>query len=145
MGSVRMAVLGRSREGEWPVATWGTVVELAARLPGVEESTSYRTPALKVRGRLFARLREDGESVVVFADDTEREALVQQDPDTFFTTPHYQGHPIVLIRLARVDPTQLEELLVESWRRKAPPTVLRDFAGRPESRPADGKPGDEGR
>ena len=111
------------------MATWGTVVELAARLPGVEESTSYRTPALKVRGRLFARLREDGESVVVFADDRERDALVQQDPDTFFTTPHYQGHPIVLIRLARVDPTQLEELLVESWRRKAPPTVLRDVAG----------------
>ena len=44
---------------------WNTVLELARRLPEVEEGTSYGTPALRVRGKFFARLREDGETLVV--------------------------------------------------------------------------------
>ena len=96
--------------------SWDTVRELVAELPGAEEGTSYGTPAFKVRGKLFARLREDGETLVVFTDWDEREALTQSEPETFFITPHYENHPMVLIRLPKVDGTELSELLTESWR-----------------------------
>ena len=98
-------------------------------LPGAEQSTSYGTAAMKVRGKLFARLREDGESVVLFTDPSEREALIQADSATFFTTPHYEGHPIVLVHLDRVEHPQLQELLLDSWRRKAPHKLVKEFDG----------------
>ena len=105
--------------------SWEDVVSLAqAELPEVELGTSYGTPALKVRKRLFARLREDGETLVLFVDFMEREALVQSSPDTFMVTPHYQDSPMVLVDLARVDPGELRELLIESWRRRAPKRLL---------------------
>jgi hypothetical protein len=107
------------------VPDWDAVVALAQReLPEVETGTSYGTPALKVRGRLFARLREDAEHLVLFVDFMEREALVQSSPTTFLVTPHYQDHPMVLVRLDEVDSDELRELLIESWRRRAPKRLL---------------------
>ena len=104
---------------------WDHVVTLAqAELPEVEVSTSYGTPALKVRKQLFARLREDSEHLVLFVDFMEREALVQSSPDVFSVTPHYVDWPMVLVRLNRVDPGELRELVIESWRRRAPKRVL---------------------
>jgi hypothetical protein len=95
---------------------WSIVRELAGGLPDVEEGTSYRTPALKVRGKTFARLKEDEETVAIWTDFEEREALVQGDPDAFFWTPHYEDHPMVLVRVAKADREELTELLTESWR-----------------------------
>ena len=104
---------------------WDHVVALAQdELPEVEISTSYGTPALKVRKKLFARLREDSEHLVLFVDFMEREALVQSSPDVFKVTPHYADWPMVLVHLASVDPQELRELVVESWRRRAPKTVV---------------------
>ncbi len=109
-----------------PVTTWETVCELAAELPEVDRSTWYRTPALKVRGKGFARLREDG-ALVVMIDILEREALMQEDPATFYVTPHYQDYPAMLVNLERVDVGELRELLIESWCRKAPKQLLRAY------------------
>jgi hypothetical protein len=106
------------------MANWETVRELGRELPEVEEGTSYGTPALKVKGKRFARLREDGETLAVWVDFLEREALTQGDPETFFITPHYEDWPLVLVRLERVDPKELRELLIESWRLNAPKRVL---------------------
>lgn len=104
---------------------WDHVVALAqAELPEVEVSTSYGTPALKVRKKLFARLREDSEHLVLFVDFMEREALVQSSPDVFNVTPHYVDWPMVLVRLDRVDPGELRELVIESWRRRPPKRLL---------------------
>ena len=102
------------------MADWKTVTELGGRLPEVEQGTSYGTPALKVRGKMFARLREDENTLVVWTDFMEREALTQGDPETFLVTPHYEEWPLVLVGLARVDERELEELLIESWRERAP-------------------------
>ena len=100
---------------------WDHVVSLAQdELSEVEVSTSYGTPALKVRKKLFARLREDSEHLVVFVDFMEREALVQSSPEVFSVTPHYVDWPMVLVHLDRVDPEELRELVIESWRRRAP-------------------------
>jgi len=72
--------------------TFADVLALAQRFPGVEESTSYGTPAVKVRGKLMARLRTDPDALVLrVADMGEREALLQGEPAAFFTTPHYDG------------------------------------------------------
>lgn len=58
---------------------------------------------------------------------SEREALLQQDPHTFFVTPHYEGSHGVIVRLSSVDPGQLEELLVGAWREVAPKRLVRQF------------------
>jgi len=97
--------------------TWNDVVALGSRLPGVEVGTSFRTPALKVRGKGMCRLRTNPYALVLrVADICEREALLQGQPDVFFSTPHYDGWPYVLVRLAEVDPVELGELLEEAWR-----------------------------
>jgi hypothetical protein len=96
--------------------TWNTVRDLALALPGVEESTSYRTPAMKVRGKLVARLKEDGETIVVPMGLDERAVRIEADPKVFFVTDHYVPFPYVLVRLAAVTRTELRELLQDAWR-----------------------------
>ena len=109
------------------MADWDTVTQFGGELPEVVEGTSYGTPALKVRGKGFARLREDGETLVVQVDFLEREALIQEDPETFFITPHYEDHPAMLVKLATVDRGELRELLIESWRIRAPKRLTRAY------------------
>ena len=74
---------------------------------------------------MFARLREDEETLVLWTDFLEREALTQGDPETFLVTPHYEEWPLVLIRLARVDERGGWRLLIESWRERAPSASAR--------------------
>jgi hypothetical protein len=97
--------------------TWEEVVEIGTRLPGVEVGMSFRTPALRVRGKGMCRLRSNPDALVLRVSDLgEREALLQGQPDVFFSTPHYDGYPYVLVRLEAVDPVELAELLEEAWR-----------------------------
>jgi hypothetical protein len=112
---------------------WRRVVELAEGLPEVQPGYSYGTPALKLRNKLIARLREDGQTLVVRADIDERDVLIAAAPEKFFLTPHYQAHPWVLVRLGRVDADELRELLTDAWRLRAPKRLAArlDAAGRP--------------
>jgi hypothetical protein len=108
------------------MATEEDVRRIALSLPETTERPSYGTPGFRVADRLFARLRDDGESLVVWvADEGEKRALVQSEPDKYFTTAHYDGHPSVLVRWARVESDELTELLTEAWRLRAPTRVLR--------------------
>ncbi|UJW36474.1 MmcQ/YjbR family DNA-binding protein [Saccharothrix sp. AJ9571] len=94
---------------------------MAKRLPEVEESTSYRTPALKVAGKSFARLRTEAEGgLVLMCGLDEKEALLASGDPAFYTTPHYDGYGAILVDLAKVDGEQLAELIEEAWRTKAP-------------------------
>jgi len=115
------------------VLTWSEILGLAAALPEIEESTSYGTPALKVRGRLIARLREDGETLVLRVGP-EREALMLAEPQKFFTTPHYENYPWVLVRLAHVGADELRELLTEAWHLRAPRRLAAQLDNVPETR-----------
>jgi hypothetical protein len=110
-------------------ATFQAVREWALALPGVEEGTSYGTPALRVRGKLFVRLWEDGETLVLKTDEYERDFLLESDPAAFFVTDHYRGYPIVLVRLAAVRPERLRALVVDSWRRHAPRRLVAEWEG----------------
>lgn len=88
---------------------------------------SYGTPAFRVRGHLLARIREDGESLVVKIDFDERDMLMATDPDTYYITDHYRGYRWVLVRLSRVHPRDLRRLLEEAWRRSAPKNLIAVF------------------
>ena len=109
---------------------WSDVVALGTGLPETEESTWYGTPALKVAGKGFCRMRTDPDALVLRVTDMhEREALVQGQPGAFFKTPHYERYPYVLVRLAEVDPVELGELIEEAWRITAPPRLRRSEPG----------------
>ncbi|AXB46388.1 MmcQ/YjbR family DNA-binding protein [Amycolatopsis albispora] len=101
--------------------TWEDAVALAKRLPEVEESTSYRTPSLKVAGKSFARLRTEADGgLVLMCELSEKEALLASGDPAFYTTPHYDGYGAILVDLAKVDQRQLAELIEDAWRLKAP-------------------------
>jgi hypothetical protein len=85
---------------------------VAGALPDVEEGTSYGTPAWRQRGRLLARLHQDGESIVLKVGNATRDHLLEADPRTFFVTDHYRGYPTVLARLDRLSALDLQKLLV---------------------------------
>jgi len=104
-----------------------TVRRLLLALPGVEEGPCYGTPGFRVRGKFLARLRDDGETLVVKCGDDERDLRVQADPETFFTTDHYRGYPTVLVRLATVDSRALRGLLEVAWRRSAPKRLVATY------------------
>lgn len=108
--------------------TWEEVVAIASGLPGVEESTWYRTPGLKVAGKGFARLRAEAEGgLVLMCDHAEKEALLASGDPAFYTTPHYDGYGSIIVDLRRVERAQLVELITESWRRKAPAKLRTAF------------------
>lgn len=114
----------------------GRPVDLAAvrnmlfALPGVEEAPCYGTPGFRVRGKLLARLKEDGETLVVKCGDEARDLRLQADPKTYFVTDHYKGYPAVLVRLPRVAAADLDDLLETAWRRVAPKRMLAERDGR---------------
>ena len=103
--------------------TFETVRLIAQTLPGTEESTSYGTPAFKVKGKLFARQHQDGESLVVGVSFEEREEMMSAAPEKFYITDHYLNYPWMLVRLSKVRPDELRDLLIGSWRRAAPKTL----------------------
>jgi len=110
--------------------TWHDVIAIGSRFPGVEVTTSYGTPSLKVHKKFMCRLRTDPDALVLrVADMGEREALLQGQPEAFFTTPHYDGYPAVLVRLEAVDPTELAELIEEAWRTRAPKRLVAEWEG----------------
>jgi hypothetical protein len=107
--------------------TWETVRKLALALPGAQEGTSYGTPAIKVRGKLFARLHQSGDSVVVRIDQGERAMRMEADPKAFYVTDHYIPYPWMLVRLSAVRRDDLADLLEESWRLRAPKKLLSEY------------------
>jgi hypothetical protein len=105
------------------IADWSTVREIVTALPGAEESTTYGQPAFKVGGRLFAWLSPDPHAegaLAVRVDPDEKRLLIESDPTAYFETPHYERHPILLVRLEHVDRDRLAERIEESWLLRAP-------------------------
>jgi hypothetical protein len=100
--------------------TFDAVRELGLPLPGVEESTMYGTPALKLRGKLMAciashKSAEPG-SLVVRVDVDQRAELIAAEPLIYYVTDHYVGYSSVLVRLSRIRKDALQDLLQSAWR-----------------------------
>jgi len=104
--------------------TFQDVAAVACKLPEVEISKSYDTPSLKVRGKMMARLLEDGKTLVLRTGLLDRQILMQADPDTFFITGHYTNYPLVLVRLGKVSRVAVPDLLERAWRLVAPKTLV---------------------
>jgi hypothetical protein len=100
--------------------SFDAVRKMGLALPEVEEGKVYGSPALKVRGRMFAciaihRSAEPDTLAVRIAFD-QRDELIRAEPDTYYLTDHYVNYPCVLVRLRRVHPDALRDLLLMGWR-----------------------------
>ena len=100
--------------------TFDTVREMGLALPDVQDGTTRGKFALKVRGKLLAcvamnKSAEPG-SLMVRIDSDQRAGLLEEAPETYYITEHYRPYPAVLVRLSRVQPDQLRDLLGASRR-----------------------------
>ena len=97
-----------------------TVREIARDLPGVEEGTAWGVPALRLRGRFLACMAShksaEPDTLVVLVGFDQRDAMIADDPGTYYVKPHYVGHPSVLVRLPRIERDALKDLLQAAWR-----------------------------
>jgi hypothetical protein len=117
------------------VATWDAVRRLALSLPESEERQSRGNAQWRVRDKLFVwerplrssdvlALGEDAPDGPILGARVEhllaKDALLADDPEVYFTTPHFDGYPAVLVRLDAISDEELEELIVEAWLCRAP-------------------------
>lgn len=125
------------------MADWHDVRRICLGLPETDEQPSRDgTPAWRVKEKLFAwdrpLRRADLEALGDAAPDGPilaarvpdlgvKEALLADDPVAYFTTPHFDGYPAVLVRLDRIAVGELEELLVDAWLARAPKRTARAY------------------
>ena len=117
------------------MADAATVRRLALALDGVEEIDSEGFD-FRVGGRGFVwsyperqpgrgRVIRSDIAVLYVGDEAEKQALLLGEPDLFFTTPSYDGLPLVMVRLANVDVARLTELVTDAWRMRSAATMER--------------------
>jgi hypothetical protein len=124
------------------MATWEDVSRIALSLPEASEQPLHDLRSWRVRDKLFvwerplrrSDLRALGDSAPtgpILGARVEhlvaKEALIADDPDVFFTIPHFDGYTAVLVRLERISVQELEELIVEAWLVRAPKRLAREY------------------
>src|SRR5580704_5116421 len=96
-------------------SSFKTVESIGRTLPDVEVTTAWGQPALKVRGKMFVCIAShksaEPNTLVVMMDFADRDALVEEDPDTYYLKEHYVSYPCVLVRLSRVRADALRDLV----------------------------------
>lgn len=96
------------------------VAAIGRTLPDVEETTTWGKPALKVGGRMFVCMAShksaEPDTLVVMMDIADRDALVEEDADVYYLKEHYVAYPCLLVRLARVHPDALRDLVTGAYR-----------------------------
>jgi hypothetical protein len=113
------------------MATFEQFQEIALSFPGVEQHASHGgRPSFRVRRNFLAWLREDDTIAMRTVDLIEKQALLETQPEVFWTTDHYNGYPAVLIRLSKADPEQLRQLVEETWRSRATKKLIKEYEGR---------------
>jgi len=125
------------------VAGWDDVRRIALALPETSERRSRDLPQWRVRDRVFvwerplrrkdvAALGDDVPHGAILGAHVEhlvaKEALLADDPSTFFTTPHFDGYPAVLVRLDAIGVEDLHEIIVEGWLVRAPKRLAKEYA-----------------
>ena len=125
------------------MATWEDVRRIALGLPETGEGSSWGTASWRVRDKAFvwerplrqSDLRALGEGAPagpILGARVEhvvaKEALLADDPDVFFTTPHFDGYPAVLVQLENISLEDLEEVIVEAWLCRAPKRLAQAYA-----------------
>lgn len=124
MRGAPVARLRRAQAGT-ALTSFDDIRKVAHALPSVVDGTSYGTAALKVGGKLFARLHQSMDCVVLRCELLDREILIQSAPDAFFITDHYRDYPWILLRFGVVDKRVLPELIERAWRLVASKTLIK--------------------
>jgi len=124
------------------VATWDDVRRIALALPECSERQSHGHPAWRVKDKLFVwdrplrradleALGEDAPAGPILGARVEhlvaKDALLADDPDVFFTTPHFDGYAAVLVQLDRISLEELTEVIVEAWLVRAPQRLAEQY------------------
>jgi hypothetical protein len=124
------------------MATWEDVRRIALALPETTEHSSYGDTAswkVKNKGFVWERplRRSDYEALdkapdgpilgAKVADVGVKEALIADDPEVYFTTPHFNGYPAILVQLDRIQVAELDELIVEAWLASAPKRLAKSY------------------
>ena len=96
------------------------VRRIALALPDVEEGLSWGAPAFKLRGKLMAcqatNKSAEPDSLVVLLDFDQRDELLAAEPDIYYLKEHYVGYPCLLVRLTRVHPDALRDVIGMAWK-----------------------------
>jgi hypothetical protein len=120
------------------MATQDDVRRICSKLPGAVEDGERFGFSVEVKGKpkgflwswaeridpKKARVHNDGVIAVIVPSLGVKEIILQSDSEKFFTEPHYNNFPAVLVRLAAIEPDELEDLIVEAWRCKAPKELV---------------------
>jgi hypothetical protein len=124
------------------MAAWNDVRRLALAMPGAEERVSRDMTQWRVADKLFVwerpLRRPDLEALGDAAPDgpilgarvehlIAKEAMLASDPEVFFTTPHFDGYPAVLVQLEKIGLEDLQEVVVEAWLARAPKRLVEDY------------------
>ncbi|MGH3906322.1 MAG: MmcQ/YjbR family DNA-binding protein [Pseudonocardiaceae bacterium] len=124
------------------MATWDDVRRAVLALPETSERSSRGIPEWRVKDKGFVWERPlrradlealgdeapDGPILAARVPDVGvKEALLADDPHVFFTTPHFDGYPAILVRLDRIAVTELDELIVEAWLARAPKRLAKEY------------------
>ena len=124
------------------MAGWDDVRRIALALPETGEGLSHGNVSWRVRDKLFVwerplrpkevqALGGDAPDGPILGARVEhlgaKEAILADDPGVYFTTPHFDGYPAILVRLERIAPDELEELIVEAWLCRAPKRLAQDY------------------
>jgi hypothetical protein len=124
------------------VATWEDVRRIALALPETSENSSRGSASWSVRDKGFVWERPLGKSDIKalgadapdgpilgarVADVGVKAALIADDPAVYFTTPHFDGYPAILILLDRIDVAELDEIITEAWLTRAPKRLAKEF------------------
>ncbi|MFC1421221.1 MmcQ/YjbR family DNA-binding protein [Streptacidiphilus cavernicola] len=128
------------------MATWNDVRRIALALPGTGERPSRGSAMWWVKDKSFAWERPlrgtdrealgdaapDGPILAVrVADEGAKAALLAEDGEVFFTVPHFDGYPAILVLLERIGVAELKELIVEAWLLRAPKRLAGEYLDRP--------------
>ena len=121
---------------------WNDVRQLVLELPGTSERESRGNAQWRVKEKLFVwerplrkpDLEALGEQApngpvlgAMVADLGEKEALLVENPEAFFTTPHFDGYAAILVRLDRINVQQLKQIVTEAWLARAPARLLNEY------------------
>jgi hypothetical protein len=103
-----------------PRSRFKLVEQIGRTLPDVEVTTTWGQPTLKVRGTMFvcgaSHKSAEPDTLVVKMAIADRDLLIEEDPDTYYLKEHYVGYPCVLVRLSRVHPDALRDLIAGAHR-----------------------------
>jgi hypothetical protein len=131
------------------MAGWEDVRRRALAMPEATEVVSRGNTQWRVKDKLFVWERPLRRSDLAALGDAApdgpilgarvehlvaKDAMIASDPEVFFTTPHFDGYPSILVRLERIEAADLDEVIVEAWLARAPPRLVKAYlASRPES------------